>query len=72
MCVCVCVCIWSGVYAYRGLCVCIWSGVCMHHLGSQKFLDVLVVLFLLERTVTKHQLILCAAVAGTAEPVLSL
>ena len=60
MCACIewCVCI-------QGLCVCIRSDVCVYALSGQTFLDVLVAMLLLEWT----WLILCPAVAGTAEPV---
>ena len=45
----VCVCMWGGLYAYGG-CVCAYGVMCVYASSGQKFLDVLVVLLLLEWT----------------------
>ena len=61
----VCVHIWNGVYAYRG-CVCAYGVmcVCMHYLVRRFLMFLWCCSFL-----SGQWLILCPAVAGTAEPV---
>ena len=68
-CVCIhvrgCVCAYGAVYAYGG-CVCV-QVMCVHHLAGQKLATSLVSLWCCS-FLSGHQLILWAAVAGTAEP----